>query len=168
MTTTLHASRMKSPIGELTLVGDGEVLLGIYMQAHRGDPSQAHVPEASDAVLERARAELTAYFQGDLKHFTLPRGARGTPFQERVWEELTRIPYGETISYGELARRIGQPAASRAVGAANGKNPLSIVVPCHRVIGAGGDITGYAGGVERKRWLLEHERARSSSRLPFQ
>jgi methylated-DNA-[protein]-cysteine S-methyltransferase len=110
-----------------------------------------------DAALSEARAQLQAYFAGELRGFELPLAAEGTPFQQRVWRALCDIPYGETISYGELARRIGQPAAARAVGLANGQNPIAIVVPCHRVIGANGSLTGYGGGLERKRWLLAHE-----------
>ena len=108
-------------------------------------------------MLKRPRAQLQAYFAGELRDFELPLAAEGTPFQQRVWRALCDIPYGETISYGELARRIGQPTASRAVGLANGQNPISIVVPCHRVIGANGSLTGYGGGLARKRWLLAHE-----------
>jgi methylated-DNA-[protein]-cysteine S-methyltransferase len=108
-------------------------------------------------VLARAAAQLAEYFAGTRRTFDLPLAPRGTGFQRIVWHALAKIPYGETRSYGELARAIGRPAASRAVGAANGKNPLSIVVPCHRVVGASGELTGYAGGVATKRWLLDHE-----------
>jgi methylated-DNA-[protein]-cysteine S-methyltransferase len=110
-----------------------------------------------EALLKRPRARLQAYFAGELRDFELPLAAAGTPFQQSVWRALCDIPYGETISYGELARRIGQPKAARAVGLANGQNPIAIVVPCHRVIGADGSLTGYGGGLERKRWLLAHE-----------
>ena len=103
--------------------------------------------------------QLTAYFSGDLQQFELRLAPHGTEFQKKVWQELCRIPFGASISYGELARRIGQPTASRAVGLANGRNPISIIVPCHRVIGANGTLTGYGGGIERKKWLLEHEAA---------
>jgi methylated-DNA-[protein]-cysteine S-methyltransferase len=103
--------------------------------------------------------QLHAYFAGVLTDFEIPMDMRGTDFQRRVWAELCEIPYGETISYGELARRVGNPQASRAVGLANGRNPVAIVVPCHRVIGADGSLTGYGGGLGRKVWLLEHEAA---------
>jgi methylated-DNA-[protein]-cysteine S-methyltransferase len=102
-------------------------------------------------------AQLAEYFAGARRTFNLPLALRGTPFQERVWKMLTEIGFGETWSYGELAKRIGNPQASRAVGLANGANPISIIVPCHRVIGANGTLTGYGGGLERKRWLLSHE-----------
>jgi methylated-DNA-[protein]-cysteine S-methyltransferase len=108
-------------------------------------------------VLARTAAQLAEYFAGERRDFDVPLAPRGTGFQQRVWRELGKIPYGETRSYGELARAIGRPAASRAIGAANGKNPISILVPCHRVIAGTGALTGYAGGLAAKRWLLEHE-----------
>jgi methylated-DNA-[protein]-cysteine S-methyltransferase len=110
-------------------------------------------------VLAAARAQLDAYFAGEITSFDLPLSPRGTPFQQRVWAALRDIPFGETTSYGELARRIGDPKAVRAVGAANGRNPLPLVVPCHRVIGADGSLVGFGGGMDRKRWLLQHEGA---------
>jgi methylated-DNA-[protein]-cysteine S-methyltransferase len=113
-------------------------------------------------IFRDACAQLTAYFAGDLREFDLPLEAPGSDFQRRVWRELRQIPFGRSISYGELARRIGQPAASRAVGRANGQNPISIIVPCHRVIGADGTLTGYGGGLDRKRWLLDHEAGQHS------
>jgi len=114
-------------------------------------------------VLAAAAAQLTEYFAGERQQFDLALAGVGTNFQQLVWRALTTIPYGETWTYGELARAIGRPSASRAVGAANSKNPLGIIVPCHRVIGASGELTGYAGGVAAKQWLLEHERARATS-----
>ncbi len=108
-------------------------------------------------LLARAAAQLTEYFAGTRREFDLPLGPRGTAFQVTVWGALTRIPFGATCSYGDLARSIGRPTASRAVGAANGQNPISIIVPCHRVIGSNGELTGYAGGLATKRWLIEHE-----------
>jgi methylated-DNA-[protein]-cysteine S-methyltransferase len=107
--------------------------------------------------LDEARRQLEAYFAGELREFDLPLAPEGSEFQLRVWEQLRAIPYGETISYGELARRVGDPAAARAVGLANGRNPLPVIVPCHRVIGADGALTGFGGGLERKRRLLELE-----------
>lgn len=146
-----------SPIGDLLLTSDGEALTGVYLGEHRGGPRpQAHWTR-DERRLEGAAAQLAAYFAGERTEFELPLAPRGTPFQLRVWQALREIPYGETISYAELARRVGQPGAVRAVGAANGRNPISIVVPCHRVIGADGSLTGYGGGVERKRALLELE-----------
>jgi methylated-DNA-[protein]-cysteine S-methyltransferase len=111
------------------------------------------------------REQLDAYFAGELGAFDLDVDPQGTPFQRRVWDELRRIPFGETISYSELARRLGDPKLVRAVGVANGRNPISIVIPCHRVIGADGSLVGYGGGLERKRWLLEHEAVAAGSRL---
>lgn len=150
-------SLLDSPIGPLLLLGSGNALTGVFMDAHKGGPSAARIGERDDAALAPVRAQLEAYFAGHLRTFDLHLDGAGTPFQRKVWAGLCEIPYGETISYGELARRIGQPTASRAVGLANGQNPISIVVPCHRVIGANGSLTGYGGGIERKRWLLAHE-----------
>lgn len=159
---TMRYDLLDSPVGPLLLVADDHALRGVYFEPHRHGPRSTDGwarAGADDPVLGPARRQLAAYFAGDADTFDLPLGARGTPFQERVWAALRAIPYGETISYAELARRVGSPKASRAVGAANGHNPLSIVVPCHRVIGANGTLTGYGGGMERKQWLLEHERA---------
>ena len=149
---------IESPVGDLMLIGDRERLLGLHMQAGR---RPGHVPADSQTASEpfaAAREQLGEYFAGERTDFDLPLAPLGTPFQEEVWSALRGIPYGETASYGELAERIGRPSGSRAVGMANGRNPISIVVPCHRVIGATGELTGYAGGVERKRFLLELER----------
>src|SRR5450432_3910453 len=152
-----------SPIGPLTLVAAGPALDGVYMDAQRhlpafvADARQASAGGADAAPLAAAAGQLAEYFAGQRTGFDLPVELAGTGFQRRVWAALREIPYGETVSYGELARRIGQPSASRAVGLANGQNPISIVVPCHRVIGANGSLTGYGGGLERKRWLLAHE-----------
>ena len=110
-------------------------------------------------VLAQAREQLNEYFARSRTTFDLPLDPAGSPFERRVWEALRAIPYGSTVSYGELARRLGDPRATRAVGAANGKNPIPIIVPCHRVVGARGELTGFGGGLDRKRWLLEHEGA---------
>jgi len=158
MNATTAYSTFASPIGELTLTSDGKSVTGLYMQNQKHGATRTREWQRDDAALNEPRAQLEAYFAGELREFALPLAARGTPFQQRVWLALCAIPYGETISYGELARRIGQPAASRAVGLANGRNPIAIVVPCHRVIGAHGSLTGYGGGLARKRWLLAHER----------
>jgi methylated-DNA-[protein]-cysteine S-methyltransferase len=156
----------ESPIGPLTAAATDAGLTALLFETHRHGPSGAETARwraarASGApaarVLEAARAQLDAYFAGTRTTFDLPLAPRGTPFQHRVWRALRDIPYGETVSYAEVARRIGAPDAVRAVGAANGRNPVSIVVPCHRVIGADGALTGYGGGIERKRWLLAHE-----------
>jgi methylated-DNA-[protein]-cysteine S-methyltransferase len=148
---------IESPIGPLTLIARDGVLtnLSMHEQRHTAPPPEAAITD--DAFFKDVAAQLDAYFAGELSSFDLEMNLLGTPFQQRVWTELCAIPYGETISYGELARRVGNVNASRAVGLANGRNPISIIVPCHRVIGANGSLTGYGGGLERKTWLLEHE-----------
>jgi methylated-DNA-[protein]-cysteine S-methyltransferase len=154
----MHITTVQSPIGELTLASDGEALTGVYMteQRHRPDLPAA---TGDDAVLAAAREQLAEYFAGERQAFQLPLRPAGTPFQRAVWDALREIPYGETTGYGELARRLGRPGAARAVGLANGRNPIAIVVPCHRVIGAAGALRGYGGGLDRKRYLLDLERA---------
>ncbi len=164
MTATLASTStifttIDSPIGVLTLTSENGSLSGIQMHEQR---HHKEVPAGycrDDQGLAYAVEQLNAYFAGTLQNFDLPTVTHGTEFQRRVWAALCEIPYGETISYGELARWVGNPKASRAVGLANGRNPLAIVVPCHRVIGADGSLTGYGGGLERKVWLLEHEGA---------
>jgi methylated-DNA-[protein]-cysteine S-methyltransferase len=156
---TLRELVMDSPVGRLRLVADGDALVAVYMEDHAGAPELAASDGRGDALLERARRQLAEWFAGERTVFDLPLRPGGTPFQLEVWRALAEIPFGETRTYGEIAARLGRPSAARAVGAANGRNPVSIVVPCHRVIGAGGALTGYAGGLERKRWLLGHERA---------
>lgn len=158
MTTPTLYSTVASPIGELLLTSDGKSVTGLYMQTQKHAAKRTKDWQRDDAALNEPRAQLQAYFAGQLRDFELPLAAEGTQFQQRVWRALCDIPYGETLSYGDLARRIGQPTAARAVGLANGQNPIAIVVPCHRVIGANGSLTGYGGGLERKRWLLAHER----------
>jgi len=149
---------LQSPIGRLMLTSDGAALTGLYMEPSRKMQStDGWSEDAAAPPLAAALRQLTEYFAGTRREFDLPLRMRGTEFQKRVWQELTEIPYGETWSYGELAKRINNPSASRAVGLANGRNPISILVPCHRVIGADGSLTGYGGGLERKRWLLAHE-----------
>ena len=154
---TILTGHCASPLGRLELESDGEALLRIRLPGERrvspDDRPRRPEPEAFTAVI----AQLDEYFAGTRRRFDLPLAPAGTPFQQRVWMLLRGIPWGRTISYGELARRSGNPAASRAVGAANGRNPLPIVVPCHRVIGGDGTLTGYAGGLEAKRMLLELE-----------
>jgi methylated-DNA-[protein]-cysteine S-methyltransferase len=157
-TAPLLYSAIDSPIGELLLVGDGEALAGVYIQGGRRPSPIGTDWGRDDAALAAAHEQLDEYFAGRRTSFDLSLAAAGTPFQRRVWRALGEIPYGETASYGEIARRVGAPAAVRAVGLANGRNPISIVVPCHRVVGADGALTGYAGGLERKRFLLELER----------
>lgn len=149
-----------SPIGPITLVADGTALACLYLDVKRYPDDLGHTDAGDSTVLREAERQLAEYFAGERTAFDLPLAADGTPFQRRVWAALCDIPYGETISYGELARRIGRPTASRAVGLANGRNPISIVVPCHRVIGSSGKLVGYGGGLDRKHTLLELERAR--------
>ena len=145
-----------SPIGELRLVASGGALVGVDFSPFTGAPGRPLGRRADDdPVLARAAAQLTEYFAGERRAFDLPLAPVGTPFQQLVWARLREIGYGETATYGEVARRLGRTnAASRAVGLANGRNPIPVVVPCHRVIGSDGTLTGYAGGLDRKRTLL--------------
>jgi methylated-DNA-[protein]-cysteine S-methyltransferase len=147
-----------SPYGPLTLVAEDGVLCGLYMTDQRHRPPEETFGERDERPFGEAEEQLRAYFGGELKEFTLELHLNGTPFQRTVWDQLRAIPYGETRSYGELAAALGNPAASRAVGLANGKNPVGIIVPCHRVVGADGGLTGYGGGLPRKRRLLDFER----------
>ncbi|MGC5040790.1 methylated-DNA--[protein]-cysteine S-methyltransferase [Streptomyces sp. DT190] len=147
-----------SPYGPLTLVADDGVLCGLYMTGQRHRPPEETFGPRDDTLFAETEEQLKAYFAGELTEFTVPLRLTGTPFQLRVWRELCRIPYGETRTYGRLADALGSPTASRAVGLANGRNPVGIIVPCHRVIGANGGLTGYGGGLERKQRLLDFER----------
>ncbi|MFJ1655118.1 methylated-DNA--[protein]-cysteine S-methyltransferase [Streptomyces sp. NPDC088337] len=147
-----------SPYDLLTLVADDGVLCGLYMTEQRHRPPEESFGEPGDGSFGEAVEQLEAYFGGELKEFTVPLRLHGTPFQRSVWDQLRKIPYGETRSYGDLATALGKPGASRAVGLANGKNPVGIIVPCHRVIGTGGSLTGYGGGLPRKQRLLDFER----------
>ena len=159
MNTFCHVD---SPIGRLLLTCDGMSLTGLYMNPNGKEQSiQGWEEDAGIEPLAHAAQQLSEYFAGTRRDFDLPLRLQGTVFQQRVWQELTEIPYGTTWSYGQLAKRLGNPNASRAVGLANGQNPISILVPCHRVIGADGSLTGYGGGLERKQWLLTHEGALS-------
>lgn len=142
-----------SPIGPLLLTSDGTALTGLFM----GTSVLREDWRRDDGGFGQARAQLAAYFAGDLKDFDLELAPKGTPFQQRVWAALREVPYGSVTTYGRLADRIGNPTAARAVGLANGRNPISIVVPCHRVIGASGKLVGYGGGLDRKRHLLALE-----------
>jgi methylated-DNA-[protein]-cysteine S-methyltransferase len=150
-------SELESPIGALLLIGNGTALTHLFMQQHKYGFLPRSDWRRDDSALAEVRRQLEAYFRGELHEFDLPLAASGTEFQSKVWEALRDIPFGVSASYGELAARIGSPQSSRAVGLANGRNPISIIVPCHRVIGADGSLTGYGGGIERKRWLLAHE-----------
>ena len=146
-----------SPYGPLTLVATDGTLSNLYMTDQRHRPAQETFGARDDRPFGEAVDQLEAYFASELKEFTLELNLHGTPFQRSVWEQLLRIPYGETRSYGDLAAALGNPGASRAVGLANGKNPVSIIVPCHRVVGSNGSLTGYGGGLERKQRLLDFE-----------
>ena len=147
-----------SPYGPLTLVADDGVLCGLYMTDQRHRPLEETFGEPDDGPFKEAEAQLSAYFAGEVKEFSLRLHLHGTPFQRLVWDQLQKIPYGETRTYGELADALGNPKASRAVGLANGRNPIGIIVPCHRVVGADRGLTGYGGGLERKQRLLDFER----------
>jgi methylated-DNA-[protein]-cysteine S-methyltransferase len=150
-------SLLDSPIGELLLLADGTGLRGLVMERREGGHAVDPAWRRDDAALAPVREQLAAYFAGERREFDLELAPQGTAFQQRVWAALREIPYGETTSYGELADRLGRPGAARAVGLANGRNPIAVIVPCHRVIGADGTLTGFGGGLERKRALLAHE-----------
>lgn len=152
-----------SPVGPLTLVATDGELAGLYMVEHRHRPPVETFGDLEPEPFAAVAAQLEEYFEGRRTDFDLPLAYGGTLFQRTVWAALRKIPYGQTISYAELAERIGRPTASRAVGLANGKNPISIIVPCHRVVGSSGDLTGYGGGLARKRHLLDFERAAAQS-----
>lgn len=156
MSTKQHTV-IDSPYGPLTLVAEDRALCGLYMTEQRHRPPEESFGERDETPFGAAIDQLEAYFAGELKEFTLELRLNGTEFQRRVWDQLRRIPYGETRSYGDLADALGSPGASRAVGLANGKNPIGIVVPCHRVVGANGGLTGYGGGLDRKQRLLDFE-----------
>ena len=179
MTTPTHPTALvhrivPSPLGPITLVAAAGAVTGLYLHHQNHHPSPDDAPgaaaESADravldravldrAVLDRAERQLIAYFSGELTTFDLPLAPRGTPFQVQVWRLLQGIEFGRTTTYGAIAAALGRPDASRAVGAAVGRNPIGVIVPCHRVIGASGALTGYAGGIERKVWLLDHEGA---------
>ncbi len=144
-----------TPLDPLLAVGDDAGrLTGLWF-----DRSPAPESRRDDRAFATLREQVDAYFAGDLTAFDVPLLVAGTPWQRQVWQALQAVPYGQTMSYGELAARLGRPSAARAVGAANGRNPVSVIVPCHRLIGASGALTGYLGGLERKRWLIDHERS---------
>lgn len=160
----LAYSYLETPVGHLLVAGDGTCLHRIGFPAGRRASGPGEDWRRDDRLFSETFAQLRAYFAGELTRFDLPLYFAGTDFQNAVWSALRDIPFGVTVSYGELAGRIGRPGASRAVGAANGANPLPIVVPCHRVVGADGSLTGFGGGVEIKRYLLSHERALAGTR----
>jgi methylated-DNA-[protein]-cysteine S-methyltransferase len=153
----LHYTELDSPVGTLLLRGDGNALTHLHMHEQKHRSVLPPECERNDAVFREVRKQLQAYFVGKLQRFDVPLAGEGTAFQKTVWRALLDIPFGVTQTYGELAKQLGNANASRAVGLANGRNPIGIIVPCHRVIGANGTLTGYAGGLERKQWLLAHE-----------
>ncbi len=155
----LDFTLVESPIGDLLLTSDGQAVTGLAMEPHDPDLAPTASRRPVDPIAKAAAHQLRAYFERERQHFEFPIALHGTEFQRRAWNALLTIPFGETVSYAELARRIGAPTAARAVGTALGRNPVAIIVPCHRVIGSGGSLVGFGGGLDRKRWLLEHERA---------
>ena len=155
----LSTCRIASPLGEILLVANpaGDALCGLYLEGQKYFPPAAQWPERrSLAVFRAAAAQLREYFAGARTRFDIALAPAGTPFQRDVWSAIANVPFGETISYAELATRCGRPTAVRAAGAATGRNPITIIIPCHRIMGTGGALTGYAGGLERKRTLLAH------------
>lgn len=149
---------VETPVGPVTLVDEDGLLAGLHLHDQRHLPQDPVFGVRDDAALPQVRELLEGYFTGDVREFDIPLAPIGTPFQSAVWAALREVPYGSTCTYGELAAAIGRPTAARAVGAANGRNPISIIVPCHRVIGSTGTLTGYTGGLERKSYLLALER----------
>jgi len=148
-----------SPIGELTLVADDGRLTGVYFPHHWYRPDPANFGRRAEPGFEEVRRQLAEYFAGERRSFELPLDARGDEFQRQVWEMIAAIPYGQTTTYGDLARELGGQVGAKDVGAAVGRNPLSVIVPCHRVVGKDGRLTGYAGGLARKRFLLDLEQS---------
>ncbi len=150
----IYYETYKSPVGNLLLLSNGDALSGLYLK-----PPQRESHWRRDAApFKKVQEQLTAYFANELTEFDLPLAPKGTEFQQKVWTALLTIPFGELASYRDIAHQIGSPKAVRAVGAANGKNPISIIVPCHRVVGSNGKLTGYSGGLKNKEWLLAHEK----------
>lgn len=160
-----YYTRFPSPIGELTLTSDSAALTGLFISGHKAIAQRPSEWAEAEAPFEGVAEQLESYWSGDVRQFSVPLAPAGTEFQQRVWAALLDIPHGQTISYSELAYRIGRPTAIRAVGSANARNPISILIPCHRVVGSNGSLTGYAGGVDRKRWLLNHETSSQQSNV---
>jgi len=154
-----------SPVGELTLVGEGDALSGVYFAEHVRRPAEELFGPRDQAAFPFVTDQLAEYFAGERKSFDLLLRPNGNAFQRKVWAQLTQIPYGQTRTYGQLAANLGAPGLARAVGAANGQNPVSIIVPCHRVLGADGRLTGYAGGLDRKAFLLDLETPQDAKSL---
>lgn len=166
--TAAGVKRLTSPVGDLLIAADASGLrLCEFVEGRDLEAKVAALTDhaSDDAMLDRVRDELKAYFAGDLRQFTVPLPALGTSFQQTVWQQLVSIPYGRTRSYGDQAKAIGNPKAIRAVGRANGSNFRAIVIPCHRVVGSAGTLTGFGGGMATKQWLLDHERANAGEPL---
>lgn len=165
MNATVSWTETATPLGTMLIAGAGEGLVGAWFpgQRHFMGIAEGWTRHDGEALLREAAAQLAAYFAGRLAAFDLPLAPRGTPFQQEVWSAIARVGYGVTSSYGEVAAALGKPAAARAVGAATGRNPIGIIVPCHRLVGRLGALTGYAGGIDRKRWLLDLEVARTGA-----
>jgi methylated-DNA-[protein]-cysteine S-methyltransferase len=161
MDSKISTYRVDSPLGEILLVANaaGDALRGLYLERQKYFPAEAaQWPQRRSLALFRdVVAQLREYFAGARTRFDVPLAPPGTPFQRQVWEAIAKVPFGETITYAELARRCGRPAAVRATGAATGRNPITVIIPCHRIMGSGGSLTGYAGGLDRKRALLALE-----------
>ncbi len=162
-----HHRHHDTPLGAVLLIGHPAGLCGVYFDDHVGLAGIERGRAAGDRELDDARDALDRYFAGTLRAFALSVAPRGTAFQHRVWAALRAVPYGDTTDYRSIAARIGQPGAARAVGAASARNPLCVIVPCHRVVATGGALTGYAGGLLRKQALLDHERARTKAVVPW-
>jgi methylated-DNA-[protein]-cysteine S-methyltransferase len=155
--TELKTKTISSPVGDIVIYATDAALIALFIDDQKHQIAyEAETARGAHAILDSAERDLRAYFKGD-REVRTPMTMNGTPFQMKVWRALTTIPYGETWSYGQLAKKVGSPDAVRAVGTANSRNKISILVPCHRVIGADGSLTGYAGGIENKKWLLDHE-----------
>jgi methylated-DNA-[protein]-cysteine S-methyltransferase len=156
--TRSRAGDVETPLGRVVVVTAGDALVGLWFDGSAGTPPLSGPTEGTDELFALVGRQLDEYFSGARTRFDVPIRLNGTPFQCEVWSALLTIPHARTSTYGAIARRIGRPAAARAVGAANGHNPISIVVPCHRLVGSDGGLTGYGGGLDRKAWLLDHER----------
>lgn len=163
---TIWYAELNSPLGKLTLESDGQALTRIRLPEEEWTPVPGTKRQRKPELFKEAAFQLGSFFRGERADFDLPLNPRGTPFQIKVWNLLREIPRGKTITYGELAKRAGNPKAARAVGAANGQNPLPIIIPCHRVIGSSGKLTGYAGGLEAKKMLLDIEKSPLVTRCP--
>jgi methylated-DNA-[protein]-cysteine S-methyltransferase len=168
VTATRTHAVVDGPLGPVTVVGQDGALVGLYLHEQRHRPAADRLGDRDDTTLLALQEQLAAYLAGELREFDVALAPVGTPFQREVWAALRRVPYGTTTTYGALAAAIGRPSAVRAVGAANGRNPTCLVVPCHRVVGADGSLTGYAGGLDAKRHLLDLERGAASTPAPAQ